>query len=124
MRQAQIITYGLDPSVTGRLQKFAQDHGVWVRETQQIRACRNLLREGDTVVLIVMLGKDVIEELSLVERIGRAAPDIAVIVVSDADNPALASLAWDLGAICVLTPPQPVELLPDIVLKRLTGEPR
>jgi hypothetical protein len=124
MRQAQVIAYGLDPSVSGRLQKVAQDHGLWVRDVQQIAACRNLLRQGGATVLILMLGKDVIEELSLVELIGRAAPDIFVIVVGDTDNPALAALAWDLGAGCVLQPPQPVELLPDIVLKRLSGEPR
>jgi DNA-binding response OmpR family regulator len=123
MRQAQIIAYGFDPALLGPLHKRAQDHGVWVREVQQIRAAKNLLRQGDVAVLLVMLGKDIVEELSLVELVGRAAPDVGVIVVGDTDNPALAALAWDLGACCVLQPTQPIELLPDIVLKRLTGVP-
>ena len=116
MRQAQIITYGLDAVLAGRLREMAHDHGLWLRETQHLRPCRNLLRTGPPV-LVLMLGPNVIEELSLVEEVGWASPETAVIVISDAANPALVGLAWDLGARCVLAPPQPIELLPEICLR-------
>jgi DNA-binding NarL/FixJ family response regulator len=122
MKQAQIISYGLEGPLAGRLQQMAQEHGLWLRELQHVSACRNLLRREGPAVLLLMLGRDVIAELSLAEEVGRASPETAVVVVGDADNPALAALAWDLGARCVLQPPQPVELLPEIVLRLLPGE--
>ena len=124
MQQAQILAYGVDEPLAGRLQKLGHDEGIWVRAVQQLRACRDLLRDAGPAVLIVMLGKDVAEELALVEEVGRVWPDTAVIVISDTDNPALAALAWDLGARCVLQPPLSIELLPPIVVKFLTGDGR
>jgi DNA-binding NarL/FixJ family response regulator len=124
MQQAQIIAYGIEGRVAAVLQELAQTQGLWMRIVQHARACRNLLRVGGPAVLIVALGRDLVEELTLVEEIGQACPDAAVIVVGDTDHPALAALAWDLGARCVLQPPMSIELLGDTVLRLLAaGKP-
>jgi hypothetical protein len=45
------------------------------------------------------------------QEVSQALPNTAVIVVGDSDYPALATLAWDLGASYVLQQPQPIEVL-------------
>ncbi len=121
MRQAQLITYGAEGRLAEQLRELAQGQGLWLREVQHLRACRNLLRQGGPAVLVVVLGRDLVEELTLVQEIGLALPDTAIVVVGDTDYPGLAALAWDLGARCVLQPPSPVELLPEIVLRFLSA---
>src|SRR5437868_4676867 len=116
MQQTQIIAYGLDGRLAALLQATAQAQGLWLREVQHARTCHNLLRQGGPAVLVVMLGRDLFEELTMVHEVSHALPDTAVIVVGDADHPTLAALAWDLGARCVLQPPQPIELLPEVVM--------
>ncbi len=123
MQQAQIIAYGLDGRLAALLQETAQAQGLWLREVQHARTCRNLL-QGGSAVLVVMLGRDLVQELTIVQEVAQASPDTAVIAVGDADHPALAALAWDLGARCVLQPPQPIELLPEVVMRFLSAEPR
>jgi hypothetical protein len=119
MRQAQVLAYALDAPLAARLQETARDHGFWLREVQQVPACRGVLKSVGPAVLILTLGRDVAAELALVEEVARLAPDVALVVVTDTDNPALAALAWDLGACCVLGPAQPIELLPEIAVKLL-----
>jgi DNA-binding NarL/FixJ family response regulator len=124
MKQAQIITYGLDPVMAGRLQGVAHERGLWLREVQNVAACRSLAASAGPAVLVLMLGKDLLEELTFLQLLSQALPDTAVVVVGETDNPALAALAWDLGAHCVLQPPQPIELLPEIVARLLPVEAR
>lgn len=119
MKQAQIITYGLDPVMAGRLQGLAHERGLWLREVQNVAACRSLAALAGPAVLVLRLGKDLLEELTFLQLLSQALPDTAVVVVGETDNPALAALAWDLGAHCVLQPPQPIELLPEIVSRLL-----
>jgi DNA-binding NarL/FixJ family response regulator len=119
MKQAQIITYALDAGMAGRLQGLAHERGLWLREVQNVAACRSLAAVAAPTVLVLVLGKDVVQELTLLQELSQASPDTAVVVVGETDNPALAALAWDLGAHCVLQPPQPIELLPEIVSRLL-----
>jgi DNA-binding NarL/FixJ family response regulator len=119
MQQAQIITYGVEERLVALLQELAQSRSIWVRTVQQERACRKLLRTGGAAVLIVALGRDLIRELTLLLDVTTECPQTAVVVVGDTDHPALAALAWDLGARCVLQPPLPIELLPETVLRLL-----
>jgi hypothetical protein len=72
-------------------------------------------------VLVLVVGKDLLGELPVLQEVSQALPDTAVIVVRDTDNPELATLAWDLGASYVLQPPQPIEVLPDLLLNALPG---
>ena len=124
MKQAQIVTYRLEGGLAGRLQTLAHDRVVWLRDVQHVQACRSLLRQGGPAVVVLMVGKDLVHELTLLHDIGLASPETSVIVVGDTANPGLAALAWDLGARCVLQPPLPLELLPDIVLRLLPAGER
>ena len=127
MRQATVVSFGLQGAAAELLQALAARHGVWVRDVQQAKACRHLLRTGGPAVLVLKLGRDLEQELALLEETSRLSPDTATVVVGDTDHPAVAGLAWDLGARYVLFPPQPVELLGDIVFRFLgeaRGEPR
>src|SRR4051812_35074749 len=98
MQQAQIIAYGLDGRLAALLQETAQSQGLWLREVQHARTCRNLLRQGGPAVLVLMLGRDLLPELTIMHEVAQASPDTAVIALGDADHPSLAALAWDLGA--------------------------
>jgi hypothetical protein len=117
MNRAQILAYGLADPLLGRLKSAAQDHGLWLRDVQHLETCRNLLRQAEPPVLVLMVSKDILGELTVLQEVSQALPDTAVIVVGDSDYPALATLAWDLGASYVLQPPQPVEVLPDPLLR-------
>jgi DNA-binding NarL/FixJ family response regulator len=123
MKQAQILTYGLGPAMAGRLQGLAHERGLWLREVQNVAACRSLAAVAGPAVLVLVLGKDLAHELALLQELSQASPDTAVVVVGETDNPALAALAWDLGAHCVLQPPQPIEQLPEIVLRLFPAGP-
>ena len=76
-----------------------------------------------------MMGKVAIHGFG---RIGRSLLKVALknnlfvpVLISDIkDIPTLAALAWDLGARCVLQPPQPIELLPEVVMRFLPTEAR
>jgi DNA-binding NarL/FixJ family response regulator len=124
MKQAQILTYGLAPAMAGRLQELAHERGLWLREVQNVAACRGLAAVAGPAVLVLVLGKDLTQELTLLQALSQASPETAVVVVGETDNPALAALAWDLGAKCVLQPPQPIELLPEIVSRLLSAGAR
>jgi DNA-binding NarL/FixJ family response regulator len=119
MKQAQIVTYGLAPILAGQLQGLAHERGLWLREVQNVAACRSLAAIAGPAVLVLMLGKELVQELTLLQELGHASPNTAIVVVGDTNHPALAALAWDLGAHCVLQPPQPIELLPEIVARLL-----
>jgi DNA-binding NarL/FixJ family response regulator len=122
MRQAQVLAYGVEGPVAGRLQELAQGRGLSLREVGNPRACLNLLRQGGPAVLVLKLGRNLVQELTLVQEVGSVFPEVSVVVFGDTDHPALAAFAWDLGAACVLFPPQPVELLPEVVLRLLPTE--
>ena len=96
-----------------------EDRGVYNLEP---RVCLGLLPQGGDSVLVLRVGRDVVREMTLLEQTAWLFPETAVVVVCDADNPALVDLAWDLGARFVLHPPQIRELLPDIVAS-LMGNP-
>src|SRR5205807_6809716 len=77
--------------------------------------CLDLLRRGWQAVLVLKVGRDVEEEMSLLAQVSALHPATATVVVGEAIHAPLAGLAWDLGAAYVLILPQPRELLPEIV---------
>jgi hypothetical protein len=115
MRHAQVMVYESD----GRLAELLRPHaaaGRWnLRELRHLEACLGLLQRGGGSVLVLKVGRDLEQELDLLERAGRLFPDVPAVVVGDSDHPALAGLVWDLGARFVLFPPLPRDLLPDVV---------
>jgi hypothetical protein len=116
MHHAQVVVFESDGKLAESLHDAGKEHGFWLREVRQEKACLNLLRRGGPGVLVLRVGRDLERELGLLERVTWLYPDTGSVVVGDTDYPALASLAWDLGARYVLFPPQPRELLTDIVV--------
>lgn len=117
MQQTQVLSYGIDGVLAERLREQAQAQRFWLRETSQFTACLNLVQASPPSVLILVLGRDLERELALLELVHSALPRTATIAVGETDNPALAGLAWELGATFALFPPTPLETITDLVGK-------
>ena len=115
MRLPQVVVYEKDGRLKLQLESLAEQLRWALREVRQPETCLRLLGRGGPAVLVVKAGRDVERELALLERAAWLYPDAPAVLVVDGDQPALAGLAWDLGAACVLSPPQPRERLPEIV---------
>jgi hypothetical protein len=115
MRLPQIVVYEKDGRLKLQLEALAEQRRWALREVRQPETCLDLLSRGGPAVLVVKAGRDVERELALLERAAWLYPDAPTVLVADGDQPELAGLAWDVGAACVLLPPQPRERLPEIV---------
>jgi hypothetical protein len=115
MRRAQVVIAETDGRLLELLRERAAAHGWWLREVGHAGRVVGLLRQGAGSVVVLRTGRDLEREFAALERIGRLFPETATVVVGDADHPALAGLAWDLGARFVLFPPLPREQLAEIV---------
>jgi DNA-binding NtrC family response regulator len=115
-----VLVYENDGRIAEILRRESKSQRWSLREPRRPEACLRLLRRGGPNVLVLRVGTDLHQELSLLDRVSGLYPDTATIVVGDADNPALRGLAWDLGAVAVLFPPQQRHYLVDIV-SRLLG---
>ena len=119
MQQTQVLTYGIAGALAERLRELAQTQRFWLRETSQFSACQSLVQTSPPSVFVLTLGRDLERELALLEQVHACLPRTASIVVGDADHPALAGLAWDLGATFVLFPPTPMEGITELVTRLL-----
>jgi hypothetical protein len=115
MHHAQLLAFGLEGRVADILRELAQGRALWLREVRHVKTCLGLLRRG-AEVLVLRLGKNLDQELTLLQQVTHLFPTTRTIVVGHTDNQPLAALAWDLGAAYVLFPPQPVETICDVVL--------
>ena len=122
MQHAQVLVLENDGKLAAGLRDLSVQLGFRLREIRQEKACLNLLRRGGAGVLVLKVGRDLERELRLLERATWLFPETAVIVVGESNYPGLAAVAWDLGASFVLFPPQPVELLPELVRSFLPGK--
>ena len=111
MRRAQLIVCERDGLLAHLCRQAGLNREWSLRETRRLEACLRLLRQGGPSVLVLDIGRDLERELTLLERVTSLYPDTATVVVGDAENTALAALAWDLGASFVLFPPLPRDLL-------------
>jgi hypothetical protein len=116
MHNAQLLAFGLEGRLAEILQELARGRALWLREVRHAKTCLGLLRRGGAGVLVLGLGKNLDQELTLLEQVTHLFPTTRTIVVGPAHNPPLAALTWDLGAAWVLFPPEPVESIRDIVL--------
>jgi hypothetical protein len=123
MHHAQLLAFGLEGRLAETLQELAQGRALWLREVRNAKACLDVLRRGGAGVLVLLLGKNLDQELALLEQVTHLFPTTRTVVVGRAHNPALAALAWDLGAAYVLFPPQPVQSIRDVVLGFLPEVP-
>jgi DNA-binding NtrC family response regulator len=115
MKRTQVLVYESDGKLAARLQELARSLSFRLREMRQPDACLSALRNAGPTLFVLKLGRDLEREMTLLERTSTLYPATATVVVGDTDYPALASLAWDLGARFVLFPPHPQELLLDLV---------
>ncbi|MSQ96161.1 MAG: hypothetical protein EXR98_16635 [Gemmataceae bacterium] len=118
MHQAQVITYGIDGALAEHLRELAQAQRFWLRETSQFAPCQSLLFSSPGVFVMV-LGRDLERELALLEQLHACLPKTPVFAIGEADHPALAGLAWELGVTFALFPPTPVEVLTELIVKLL-----
>jgi DNA-binding NarL/FixJ family response regulator len=123
MRHPLVVIFEGDGRLAALLRPIAEQHNWVLREPRQTGSALRVLQRGGPAVLVIKAGRDLDRELALLERVKRLLPEAAVILVGDVDHPALAGLAWDLGADFVLFPPQAREQLPEIVdrLMNATG---
>jgi hypothetical protein len=125
MRHPMLLIVEGDGRLAAQLRPVAEQNKWVLHEPRLPAPCLRLLRRGGPAVLVIKAGRDIERELGLLERAARLFPDAATVFVGDVDHAALAGLAWDLGADFVLFPPQPRDLLGEIVvgLMRPSGEP-
>ena len=116
MQRAQLIAFDAEDRLLEVLQELASSRSIWLRPVRHAKACLSLLRENGANVLVVGLGKDAERPLSLMEQVAHLFPHTSIIAVGLNNNPPLDALAWDLGAAYVLSPPQPLERIREIVL--------
>jgi len=115
MRFPQILIYENDGRIAELLRRAGQPRQWSLREPRQPDSCLRLLQRGGPSVMVLKVGTDVLQELTLLERVAWLFPDTMTLVVGESADPALAGLAWDLGATVVLFPPQPRHYLIEIL---------
>ena len=124
MKYPQLVVYEREGRVADLLRRRLEDvlwregrtpPGWLLYERRQTEACLRQMRRGGPAVLVVRLGSNLPRELGLVDRVSRLHPDVQVVVVGEDEDPVLAGLAWDVGASYVHLPPQPRDLLPEVV---------
>ncbi len=122
MKQRQILSLGIEGRLLEHLKEWATEWRVWLRELQQIDACRNLAEQGDALVTLLRLGRDLEKELLLVRDLASRFPRSRIVVIGDVDNPMLMSLAMDLGASLVFHPPMAIPWLRHALERFLVSE--
>ena len=114
------MVYENDGRIAELLRRETKPKQWSLREPRRPDSCFRLLERGGPNVLVLKVGTDVLEELTLLERVGWLFPQTTTVVVGDTADPVLAELAWDLGATVALFPPQPRAVLIEIVGRLLS----
>jgi hypothetical protein len=115
MRSRQVLVYENDGRIAELLRREGKPRQWALREPRRAESCLRLLERNGSSVLVLKIGTDLVEEFTLLERVGWSFPDTATVIVGDAADPVLAGLAWDLGAAVVLFPPQSRHYLVEVV---------
>jgi hypothetical protein len=123
MRHPQLIILEYGGRLAALLRDLAEERRWTLHESRQDAALLRQLQRGGPTVLVLQIGQHLEREFGLLAHVSRHTPEVATVVVGDVDHPALAGLAWDLGAAYVLFPPQPRERLTEVVASLLTPEP-
>jgi ActR/RegA family two-component response regulator len=117
MKHPQVLVVERNGRLAQLLRVPCQQRGWALREPRQVEHCLELLREDCPGALVVRLGGKLEQELGLLERVHWQFPQVRLVAVGEVENPALADLAWDLGASYVHFPPVPMELLTDTIFR-------
>ncbi len=125
MHYPQLLIHETDGQLAAELRESASKNQRWsLREPRQREGCLRLLQCGGPSILIIKVGRDVENELTLLELVSWLSPETRIVAVSDTANPLLADLAWDLGATFVMFPPQPRERLVELVESLMRSFPK
>lgn len=118
MKHPQVVVYETDGALAESLRRFAAEHGWLLRESRQADACVALVTDTRPSVLLLKLERELLDGLTLLDRVVAACP---VILISDVkmegaeQRAQLSALAFDLGARYVLFPPLQQPILEDLV---------
>jgi hypothetical protein len=115
MRHPQLLVYETDGRLAAGLRPLAEKNKWLLREPRQPSACLRLFDRDGPGVLVLRAGRNVERELAVLEQISWLHPEVATILVADAEHAGLTGLAWDLGVRWVHAPPQSRERLAEIV---------
>src|SRR6516225_5897008 len=115
MRYPQILVYESDGRLAELLRREQSLENCSLREPRRMESCLRLLAGGCPSVLVLKAGRDLIREMTLLERVCSLYPAVTAVVIEESGNAALAGLAWELGAAFVLSSPYSVQELVDIV---------
>jgi len=98
MRFSQLVVCESDGRLAGALESTAKANRWLLRRPRGVEGCVRFLQRSTRAVVTIKIGRDVVRELSLLERIGWLFPEVPIVAVTDGDDPALIGLTWDLGA--------------------------
>src|SRR5437879_4426434 len=98
MQHSQLLIVESNGRLAAELRELANKKHRWaLREPRQQEACLRLLRRGGPAVLVIKVGRDIEQELALLETISWRYPDTRIVAFGDVENPTLVDLIWDLG---------------------------
>ena len=116
MHHPQIVVVERESRLALLLRPLAEAERWLLREPRQDDVAWRLLQQPGPTVLVVRPGQPPERDLALIERVSRQCPDVATVAVGEVDDPpAVAGLAWDVGADFALYPPLSRDLLADVV---------
>jgi DNA-binding NtrC family response regulator len=115
MRHPQIVVFETDGLLAHALEPIVRERKWLMREVRQAPACLELLRLGSPSVLVQKLGRNLVRELTFLNEVHFALPDVPIVAVGDAEDATLMALVLELGASNVVQPPQPRHRLMETV---------
>ena len=101
MRHPQIVVYETDGWLAAQVGEMAREHGWLVRESRNVDACLELLRDVRPSILMLKLERKLIDELSLLSRVHKRAPECPVFVFSDVKLEGAAQRTILAGAVAL-----------------------
>jgi DNA-binding NarL/FixJ family response regulator len=125
MKHPQLLIHESDGRLAAELRELANKKHRWaLRETRQRESCLRLLRREGPSVLVIKIGRDVEQEMALLEQVGWQSPDTQIVAVCDIENPTLANLIRDCGACYIFNSPYPRERLIALVESLILSFPK
>ncbi len=115
MHCPQLLVYETDRRLATMLQPLADKRQWLLREPRQLSACLRLFDRRGPGVLAMRPSREVERELALLEQVAWLHPEAALLLVLDVEQLGLSSLAWDLSASWILSPPHTRERVTELV---------
>ena len=115
MRYPQIVVYERDGRLAELLRRLAGERRWKIREPRRLELCLRMLDGAGLSVFVLRAGTDIVREMTLMDEVLWLCPEVATVVVSDGNQPALDCLAWELGVAYVHASLTSRTGLPDLV---------